>query len=63
MFVLSGKQVWDCFKKLMPYQASTAIKYQKDPTERNKIKVHMKDGTFAFFTMKDDKSYIYEKKF
>ena len=63
MFVLSGKQVWDCFKKLMPYQASTAIKYKKDPTERNKIKVHMKDGTFAFFTMKDDKNYIYEKKF
>lgn len=63
MFILSGKQVWDCFKKLMPYQASTAIKYQKDPTERNKIKIHMKDGSFAFFTMKDDKSYIYEKKF
>lgn len=63
MFTLSGKQVWDCFKKLMPYQAKDVIKYQKDPKERNRIQVHMKDGTCAFFTMKDDRGYIYEKHF
>lgn len=61
MFVLSGRLVWDCFKKLMPYQAATAIKYQK--VARNRIKVFMKDGTLAFFEMKDDHSYIYEKTF
>lgn len=61
MYALSGKQVWDCFKKLMPYQAADTIKYQKDPTDRNRIMLHMKDGTFAYFTMKDDR-YIYEKK-
>ena len=61
MFVMSGRQVWDCFKKLMPYQAADAIKYQK--VDHNKIEVFMKDGTLAFFKMKDDHSYIYEKTF
>lgn len=61
MFVMSGRQVWDCFKKLMPYQAADAIKYQKEA--RNRIKVFMKDGTLAFFEMKDDHGYIYEKTF
>ena len=61
MFVLSGKQVWDCFKKLMPYQAANADRYSKDPKERNRIKLSMKDGSYAYFTMCEDK-YIYEKK-
>lgn len=62
MLILSRKQVWDCFKKLMPYQARDAERYQKDPTDRNKIMLHMKDGSLAYFTM-GDHTYIYEKKF
>lgn len=61
MFVMSRQQIWDCFKKLMPWQASTAVKYQKE--SNNRIKVFMKDGTIAHFEMKDDHTYIYEKKF
>ncbi len=61
MFVMSRQQIWDCFKKLMPWQASTAVKYQKE--SGNRIKVFMKDGTIAYFEMKDDRTYIYEKKF
>lgn len=59
MLTLSGRQVWDCFKKLMPYQAVNADRYTKE--DRNRIKLSMKDGTFAYFTMCEDK-YIYEKK-
>lgn len=59
MLTLSGRQVWDCFKKLMPYQAVNADRYMKE--DRNQIKVFMKDGSYAYFTMHEDK-FTYEKK-